>query len=177
MTLRRVLIGLALLMAATPPADADRFTPPAGRPDLTVSARPSSTRPQVGSVIKVRVEVRGARQVGSVPFSLAYDPAILEFIPGSATEGSFLRKGGAATSFLAQGGTDREGRTTVVVGLSRLGAGSGASGSGVLCELAFRVRAPGAAPLTFVRARALSPSARPMEARFVGASLHARRRG
>ncbi|MGH9867692.1 MAG: cohesin domain-containing protein [Candidatus Polarisedimenticolia bacterium] len=175
MTLRRALIGLTLLMAAARPAHADRFAPPAVRPDLTVSARPSSTRPQVGSVIKVRVEVRGARQVGSVPFSLAYDPAILEFVPEASTQGSFLRKDGAATSFLAQAGTDREGRTTVVVGLSRLGTGTGASGSGVLCELTFRVRAPGAAPLTFVRARALSPSARPMEARFIGTSLHARR--
>ena len=123
--------------------------------------------------MRVRVLVEGARGVGGVPFSLAYDPAVLEFLPSESIEGAFLRRDGASTTFLARAGSARDGRTAVVVGLSRLG-GKGAAGKGTLCELAFRVRGVGVSPLSFARAQALDSAARQLPARFVGSSVRTR---
>ncbi len=171
----RAAVAAVLLLVAGPLVAAGRFTVPVPRPGTIITARPSTSTPAVGSLLRVRVDVRGARQVGSVPFTLSYDPAILEFLPSSSAEGTFLRQGGAATSFLAVPGVDRGGGSAVVVGLSRLGGGNGASGSGLLCEMTFRVLSPGTSPLSFLRADALSPAARPLSARFVGSRVQARR--
>lgn len=171
----RAAVAAVLLLGAGPLLAAGRFIVPVPRQGTIITARPSTSAPAVGSLLRVRVDVRGARQVGSIPFTLSYDPSILEFVPSGSSEGNFLRQGGAATSFLAVPGVGRDGRSAVIVGLSRLGGGNGASGSGLLCEVAFRVLSPGSSPLTFVRADALSPAARPLGARFVGSSVQARR--
>ncbi|HKY31286.1 MAG TPA: cohesin domain-containing protein [Candidatus Polarisedimenticolia bacterium] len=141
------------------------------RAEVTLATSPSIPRP--GSIVRVRVVIRNARGVGSFPFTLTYDPGIMEFIPGSAREGRFFRQGGAATSFMARAGRSRQGATGVVVGLSRLGT-SGARGSGVVCELSFRALAPGTARLGLEGARLLSTSATPLPARLGAASLRVR---
>jgi hypothetical protein len=164
---------LMLAVLAAPLPAAGRFKPQRSAPGMTITARPSSARPAVGTIMKVRVRIEGARGVGGVPFSLAYDPAVLEFLPSRSLEGPFLSRDGGGTTFLARAGSARDGRTAVVVGLSRLG-GPGATGQGTLCELAFRVRGAGVSPLSFTGAQALDAAARPLAARFVGSSVRTR---
>lgn len=162
----------AVWLAAGPLPASSRILPRVPHKAFTVAVRAVESRPRVGQVVRVRVHVSGARGVGSVPFSLAYDPAVLEFLPERTVEGPFLARGGAATSLLARAGRVRDGRSAVVVGASRLGSGASA-GRGMLCELAFRVRGPGVSPLSFVNAQALSTRAEPLRARFLDGAVRA----
>lgn len=143
---------------------------PAVAATARVRAVPATGTVRAGSTVTVDIRISRSHDVGSVPFTLHYDPAILEFLPASPVEGGFLRRNGAATSFLATApsGT-RSG--TIVVGLSRLGQTAGAGGKGTLCRLTFRARAPGIAAVRFGRGAVLDPSARPMAAVFTGATL------
>jgi len=158
-------ICLALLGAA--PADHE------SRHNLV---RVEGTRGAVraGKIVVVRVTIRGGEGVSSVPFTLLYDPAVLEFLPAASRQGRFMKRGGAATTFLAVQGAAPGGRTGVVVGLSRMGTRQGVSGRGVLCELAFRARAPGLSVLSFTRSAVLDPRAVPQPARFEGGSIRVR---
>ena len=94
----------------------------------------------------LRIELVDGTEVGSVPFHLRFNPAVLEFLGGS--EGSFLGSDGRATVFFAAPTSQGD---EVVVGLSRLGAGDGIAGGGVLCELEFQVVGSGDAGLAFSR--------------------------
>jgi hypothetical protein len=152
-----------------------------GTVGIDVRATVSRPRAAIGSQVIVQVRIRGASDVGSVPFTLRYDPAILEFVGQAAAEGDFLRQGGASTLFIAASVVDESGATGedpqrmagVAVGLSRLGE-SGAAGSGTLCRLVFRARAAGTSPLAFERARVLSPGAAALPARFTGSAVEVR---
>lgn len=165
-----ILTLLTLLSALSDPAIArSKRRPPAE--ESTVRAVMNGSRVRVGEVFLVTVRVQDARRIGSVPFTLTYDPAMLEYIPSRSREGSFLASGGAATSFLAKAGRAPGGGIGVIVGASRLGANKGASGSGVLCLLAFRAKAPGVANLSFERANVLSPLSFSIPSRFLDASV------
>ena len=131
-----------------------------------VSAIPSRSELAVGQIVTVTVRIKGAIGVSSVPFTLAYDPSILEFVPSASEEGTFLSSDGTSTSFLAVGSRRPEGGTAVVVGLSRLRSDAGVTGRGVLCRLTFRARAPGVATLSFLRASVLDAGSSPLESVF-----------
>ncbi len=161
---RRVVILLGLILIA----GAGEMTVAA---PVEVLAAPSRRAPRVGETFAVLVKIRGAAGIGSVPFTLLYDPSLLEFLPESSAEGRFLDKDGTATSFLAASGPRPGGTTGVIVGHSRLRADRGASGRGTLCRLAFRVKAPGLASFVFSRAAVLDPAALPVEAAFKGTSV------
>ncbi|MFQ5702113.1 MAG: cohesin domain-containing protein [Acidobacteriota bacterium] len=136
---------------------------------------PTRTRPREGSLFSVYIRIRNARQVGSVPFSVVFDPEILEYVPSRSREGSFLRRDGAATVFLATAGTGRSGLAGVSVGLSRLRSDRGVSGRGILCKLTFRAKAPGTSRLDFTRARVLGPRAQPLVSVFEGKEILVRK--
>ena len=94
---------------------------------IEVRATVSTPRAVVGSQVVVQIRIRGASDVGSVPFTLQFDPAILEFDGVASTEGDFLRKDGAQTIFLAspvagEGGAEESAnsRASIAVGLSRV---------------------------------------------------------
>lgn len=140
-------------------------------PQAEIRAVPSARTVAVGGTITVEIRIANGRRVGSVPFTLTYDPALLEPIESRAREGSFLSSGGAATTFLARAGRAPGGASGVIVGLSRLDDAP-ARGRGLLCTLTFRARAPGVAHFGFARAELLSPAARPLPARFTGSSVH-----
>jgi general secretion pathway protein D len=140
-------------------------------PQAIVRVVPSAASARPGALLQVAVTIRDARNAGSVPFTLTYDPAILEVLPSSSTEGDFLRRGGTRTSFLAVGSTRGGSIAGVIVGLSRLRPDKGASGRGTLCRLTFRARAPGFATLGFREAAVLNPSAGRLSASFQGASI------
>ena len=144
---------------------------------IEVRATVSTPRAAVGSQVVVQIRIRGASDVGSVPFTLQFDPAILEFDGVASTEGDFLRKDGAQTIFLAssvagEGGTQESAnsRASIAVGLSRLGT-TGATGRGTLCKLVFRAKKAGATTLEFSRARVLDAVASPLPSRFTGARV------
>lgn len=107
---------------------------------------PEQRHLQVGERLMLRIEMVDGNDVGSVPFHLRFNPAVLEFLGGF--EGSFLGSDGRATAFFAAPTSRGD---EVVVGLSRLGAGDGIAGGGVLCELEFQVVGSGDAGLAFSR--------------------------
>lgn len=138
----------------------------------TVSVRPAARSIRLGSVVVVTVRIAGAN-VGSVPFTLHYDPSILEYIASSSAEGDFLGRDKTTTSFLVSPGSPAHGGG-LVVGLSRLTATKGARGKGTLCRMSFRALRAGVSPLTFSRASVLDPAARPLPSTFLGSSIEVR---
>jgi hypothetical protein len=177
MTSRRILsLATALLIGlgpAAPPA-----TDAAGDAGIVdVRALVGRGRPTIGSQVVVLVRIQNAASVGSVPFTLRFDPTILEFVPGAAAEGDFLHQDGAQTVFIAAPVTDErgvaDGRAGIAVGLSRLET-SGVTGRGTLCRLIFRAKAAGTTSLEFARARVLDASATALPSRFTGATVTVR---
>jgi general secretion pathway protein D len=120
----------------------------------------STSTPTVASsqqYFTVTVNIRSASSVGSVPFHLAFDPQVLDFV--SASPGSpFLSQDGASPFVLATLGASK---SEVVVGLSREGSRPGVGGSGVLVTLTFRANRTKTGPttLTFTDISVLDPSA------------------
>jgi general secretion pathway protein D len=128
-----------------------------------VNFAPPSILAHVGDVINFQVVITNATRVGSVPFHVAYDPALLRFVPPAA-EGDFLKRDGATTIFNAQASTQNE----IFVALSRLGAPTGISDGGVLCSLSFEALAAGNSQLSFTQASVLDPQGQPLPANFSG---------
>jgi len=129
-----------------------------------VSFNPASFLVKVGDLFNVQVMIADATNVGSVPFHLAYDPKILEFVP-PAVEGGFLKSDGASTIFNAQAATTNE----IFVALARVGVPTGASVTGsklILCVFQFHALAPGMTSLAFTEASVLDPAGKPLLANF-----------
>jgi hypothetical protein len=137
--------------------------PPPGRADVSLYVEPSSAR--VGDSLVVAVNIANAQNVASVPFRLRYNPQVVEYVAGH--RGSFLQGAGQEPVFLATG----EGGE-VVVGLSRIGGGEGASGSGELARFEFRAIGAGDARFTFSGASVKDPQARNLLASFAPAQVH-----
>ena len=94
----------AIAGGASPPSAAAPATPP---PPALVTFSPAGILARVGDVFELSVLISQATGVGSVPFHVAYDPKILQFL-GPGTEGEFLKKDGAATVYNAQASTVNE---------------------------------------------------------------------
>jgi len=133
----------------TPPQPAD------------VTFNPPNILAKVGDNMTIQVQISQGARVGSVPFHVAYDPNILQFLP-PGTEGGFLKSDGASTIYNAQASTTNE----VFVALARVGVPTGASGSGVLCTLQFQAKGQGTTTLTFAQASVLDPQGQPLPANF-----------
>ena len=144
-----------------------------GASSATIKANLSASTVRLGNTVTVIVRIKSARNVGSAPFTLLYDPAILEFVDTASTEGGFLRQNKATTTFIARSGPPSRGGG-VVVGLSRLDPVRGASGKGTLCRLTFRAIAPGLSQITFTRSALLSPQAQPIGSTFTGTTIRVR---
>jgi len=123
---------------------------------------PTNTGFQVGEAVVVQVMIDNANNVGSTPFHLRYNREVLQYIPPAA-EGFFMNGDGANTVFLA---TDISGGGEVVVGLSRMGAGQGATGSGLLATFQFQAINPGDCGFAFTGASVKDPQARNLPAAF-----------
>jgi cohesin domain-containing protein len=130
---------------------------------------PSSRKAAVGDTLTIRVRLDHGSDVGSVPFHVTYNPQVLRFESGE--EGSFLSHDGARTAFFA---SPMRAPGEIVVGLSRIGAGEGASGAGDLCLLRFRVISRGDAELTFNRASVKDPRDKILDSTFQSARVRAR---
>ncbi len=123
----------------------------------------------VGAPVSLHMLIAEATDVGSVPFHVLFNSAVLRF--ERADEGSFLRGGGQQTAFFATPTSDL---SSVVVGLSRLGRGDGVGGAGELCTLHFTAVGPGNAGLAFDRAKVKDSENRIAPASFVPASIEVR---
>jgi general secretion pathway protein D len=145
------------------PASQPPPQPQAPPPPALVNFMPPNVFARVGDEIKIQVQISQATQVGSVPFHVAYNPKILQFVQGE--EGEFLKKDGASTIFNAQAST----LSQVFVALARLGVGTGADGEGTLCTFTFKALAAGTASLTFTEAMVLDAAGEPLPAQFAPA--------
>lgn len=122
----------------------------------------------VGETVPVQVQLVGGQNVGSVPFHLRFNPAVLEFIP-PGVEGDFLSQGGGPTIFVA---TEVQGAGEIVVGASRVGTPTGASGAGLLASFNFRAKAPGACTLSFTGSMVRDPNANNLPSSFTTAIIN-----
>jgi general secretion pathway protein D len=129
---------------------------------VIVQMVPTKTSYQVGETVVVQVMIDNANNVGSTPFHLRYNREVLQYIPPAA-EGFFMNGDGANTVFLA---TDIAGGGEVVVGLSRMGAGQGATGSGLLATFQFQAINPGDCGFAFTGASVKDPQARNLAAAY-----------
>jgi len=150
----------------SPPGDTTAENPPQAGPS-TVRLVPSAPSYRVGDRVIVEVRIDGATNVGSVPFHLKYNRAVLEFAP-PAIQGPFLSADGTNTVFLAN---DVGGGGEIVVGLSRLGGAEGVTGSGTLATFQFQAIAGGDCGFAWTGAAVKDPQARNLPASFLTAPV------
>ena len=142
---------------ATPP-------PPSLAQVILVSPKSAYTG---GETLTLQVQIIGGQNVGSAPFHLRFNPAVLEFV--GAVEGDFLRQDGSPTTFVAN---EVQGAGEVVVGASRVGSAQGASGSGILATFQFRAKGPGACTFSFTGATVRDPNANNLPCSFTTAIIN-----
>jgi general secretion pathway protein D len=150
-----------------PPGDNPTAENPPQAGPATVRLVPSAPSYRVGDRVIVEVRIDGATNVGSVPFHLKYNRAVLEFAP-PAVQGPFLSADGTNTVFLAN---DVGGGGEIVVGLSRLGGAEGVTGSGTLATFQFQAIAGGDAGFAWTGAAVKDPQARNLPASFLTAPV------
>jgi len=122
----------------------------------------------VGETVPVQVQLVGGQNVGSVPFHLRFNPAVLEFIP-PGIEGDFLGQDRSQTMFVA---TEVQGQGEIVVGASRVGTPTGANGAGLLATFQFRAKAPGSSTLSFTGSMVRDPNANNLPSSFTTAIIN-----
>ncbi len=142
----------------TPPAQSLTFTPAGTSSGASVTLQRSGTDPQV---LVLEVRAQQVSDLYGLYFDLAYPAAALSF--EGATEGSLLSSGGIQTSLQVAEQSDR-----LVVGLTRLGAVSGADGAGTLLTLRFRAIATGNGSLSFSRQGAVDSNGRTLQLDWLG---------
>jgi hypothetical protein len=134
-----------------PPAPTITYAPATGSESanlaLVEAAGSTPTR------LRLDLVARNVTGLYGVAFDLVYPGAALEFV--QVTNGGFL--GGAGSTSL-QVNSDTTGR--LIVGLSRLGAVGGVSGSGTLLTLEFDSGAAGVGTLAFENNSAFDSAAR-----------------
>jgi len=129
------------------PVGAPVASPPgAAQPVAQLSWQgPSSVK--VGDSFVVQLSIQSEAALTSVPLTLAFDPAVLQV--SAVTEGNYLRRNGAQTSFTSR--VDPSGQ--ILITASR--ASGGATGSAGLVAVSFSARASAAE--TRVQVQAISP--------------------
>ena len=180
--LRRSLIGPLVLAAAwaaascggggggggtpgpTQPTPSIIFTPagPAGAGSLSLAPGPGTT----ATVLELQVRVTQVTNLYGVAFDLTYPTAVLDF--DAPVEGTFLAMPGAGQTSL-QVVEATPGR--LVVGLTRLGALAGASGSGNLVSLSFTAVAAGSQPIAFAQNTAYDSTGQAQALSWVAGSV------
>ena len=107
------------------------------------------------------LNIANGQHVGSVPLHLHYNTAVLQYVKYS--KGPFLEADGTSAVMFAN---DTGGGGEVVVGLSRLQGGVGASGNGVLAAFEFLAVGPGSAGFAFTGASVRDGQAKVVPAQF-----------
>lgn len=136
--------------APPPPAAGVTFTPSGPSGPGTISLRSSPTGTDSRLVLELFAEE--VADVYGVAFDLRYPTSVLEF--DAIVEETFLGSDGAADTTLQIAESPAG---NLIVGLTRLGPVGGATGSGVLLTLEFRVVSSGQGDLSFIGNEALDP--------------------
>ncbi len=133
-----------------PPTAGVTFTPSgvSGPQTLTLRRSPTSTDQR----LVLELVAQEVTTVYGVAFDLRYPTSVLEF--DAILEESFLGADGAVDTTLQIAESPAG---NLIVGLTRLGRVPGASGSGVLLTLEFRVVGSGDGSLTFIGNEAIDP--------------------
>jgi general secretion pathway protein D len=134
--------GTPAAAAASPPAAA---APPAAvsvtaSPDMGVHGGAQlkwegAQQLKVGDTFTLQLEMQSGQPVTSLPLAITYDDTILQ--PSGVTEGTFLKQGGAQTSFTSK--IDAGGQILITGTRNDKG---GATGSGNFASINFRSLAP-----------------------------------
>lgn len=122
--------------------------------------QPSAATVAVGDTVVIDVDVSGASGLYAFGLDLNFDPAVLAFTGGAATEGAFL-PGGGATFFI--GGTDNGSGAVANTADTLLAAVAGVSGSGTLASFSFTALASGVSALTITNALLLDANLNAIE--------------
>ncbi len=153
---------LAVLVGVAAGCDDDGVVAPTpdDPPQLaSVTLVPSKTIYSVGESVVTDMLIVNGMNVFAVPFHLTYNSDVLQFVGGA--EGTFLNSDGSNTVFFVSPMIDE-----LVVGLSRLGVGTGASGDGVLATFEFLATGAGDGGLAFTEAILRDPQAMRLPAQF-----------
>jgi general secretion pathway protein D len=129
-----------------------------GSPNLPSPVKPTTSGPtrlqwqapsevKVGEGFAVNVNVSSGAALRGLPLEIAYPGNLLEVI--AISEGSFLKQGDGATSFV-QANNQATGRLNI--GLLRNDS-TGASGEGNVVQIQFKAKAAGAIQMSFTSAR------------------------
>jgi general secretion pathway protein D len=121
-------------------------------PAISAGAPPTLTKMQLqapanvkaGETFEVHLAMQSAQPVANVPVTVGFDATVLEFV--EATEGLFLKQGGAASSFTSK--ADPSGQ--VVLNAQRTDPG-GATLLGDIAILRFKARVPSPASRIVIR--------------------------
>lgn len=136
---------------APPPPQPGIVLTPSSAPATGVSIASGAGTNQTTLILEIRAN--SVTDLYGVAFDLRYPSNVLQLV--QATSGPFL---GNATLQSVPG----SGSGLLIVGLSKLGAVSGATGSGVLMTLEFRAIAAGQGSFTFEQNSAVSSSGQPI---------------
>ena len=110
---------------------------------------PSKATYSVGESVMTSVVIQNATNVGTVSFHLNSNPEVLRYI--GSLEGTFMNSDGSNTIFLRAPTPLGD---VIMVALSRLSGGPGASGAGVLATFEFLAVGSGDSGLAFTGANA-----------------------
>jgi general secretion pathway protein D len=122
---------------------------------LNITAPPSVS---VGDQFAVTVNAAGAQNLYSAPFTLSYDPSVIDLV--GATEGNFLKQDGKPTDFKTSSARDT-GQLNVV--LKRVGDVAGVNGSGTLFSALFKAKKRGVAGFSIQDMKLSAPGGGPVE--------------
>jgi hypothetical protein len=100
-----------------------------------VTLVPGAARVSSGQKVTVEVRVADAAQLLGYQMDVGYRGDIVKLV--KVGEGGFLKSDGASTFFLSPTAADRQKKSKVTVAATRVGGGSGVSGSGTLAVLTF----------------------------------------
>jgi general secretion pathway protein D len=118
-----------------------------------------------GTTFQVPVVVTGARDVGSVPLQVQYDPAKLALV--NVGDGDFLSSDGQAVALVHRD----DGPGNIVINASRPPGAAGVSGAGVVCVLTFQAKASGSTQLSIAHPGVLTSAQQPLQAEGVQATI------
>jgi general secretion pathway protein D len=151
---------------AAPPAPAQAapnaaaqapLAPPPGT--LRFSLVPSSGSSVAnGTTFQVPIVITGAKDIGSVPLQVHYDPAKLALV--NVGDGDFLGRDGQAVALVHRD----DGQGGIKVNASRPPGAAGMSGAGVVCVLSFQAKGAGDTTISLVQPAAMTSSQQPVQA-------------
>lgn len=124
----------------------------ASGPPVLLQLEPQQSKVQTGKTFQIQVHLADGKDVYAVPMRVKYDASRLSLINVDLTgspnsPNSFLGKDGQAVALVHRD----DGNGQVEISASRPPGVKGVSGSGTVCVLSFKAKAPGDATIAITR--------------------------